>query len=999
MIQFTGKAGGGISDRTPIAPIAPDSPDDVVTTAAPLRDLSASAPGFSLRDGSSGDVSRLDSWCASYDGSGEPVDLLRGAHLSDPQSPSRLAAGGTPLPEVGDDFCGFKLVAELGRGAFGRVFLSHQNDLADRPVALKVSTEIREESQRLARLQHTNIVPIYSFHRQGSLQAVCMPYFGSATLADVASELSRRDALPASGKMVASAVQVRRSRTLQSAESRTAISPARPAPPVAPGAQRPAPPPEPTATLELKQLEGLSYVGSILWIGARLADGLAHAHDRNILHRDLKPANVLLTDDGQPMLLDFNLSEETDKAPGATAAMIGGTLPYMSPEHLEAFGGTWRNVDARSDVYSLGVILYELLTGRTPFTRRTGPAEKILPDLVAERRKGAPEIRRYNKDVSPAAEAIVRKCLEPDPARRYQNARDLKEDLDRHLADLPLCHQSEPSRRERTQKWLRRNPWVRSTGAVAVVATVLVAGLATLAGTYLARANREEAVNRLADFRKDHRSARALLYARATDPALEEEGRATARRALALYGLPDDGAWQERPEAQWLPAEERAKLATEAGQLLVLLAASVVPDRGPTPEQKAEALRLNQLAEQCFGREQAPQALWAQRAELVADAGEAGQLRELAARTPPREGWDHYLAARALLRHGKMPEAMAETREAVRVDPNSFAGWFLLGNCCLAGGTNAAKVEAAVHYTTCASLQPDFFGSYFNRGLARLEMETADFKEADNNNARAEADFTRALELRPAMAEAHLQRALARSRLRKYREAAADADQALAGGVAPVRVHLMRSQLREHLGDREGARQDLVEGLRQTPVDCPGWIDRGKARLQQKDVQGALADFAAASRCNPLSREAVHDQAYVLGELLKRPAEAIRLVDRELELYPDQPVVIVSRGVYRAQLGQREAAVGDVVRAAEKAPRDGEVLYRAACVYALTSRQAKNPGADRRQAMGYLARALECGFGFDYVDSDTDLEPLRGEPEFGELQRLIDKTRKMKGWL
>jgi tetratricopeptide (TPR) repeat protein len=645
------------------------------------------------------------------------------------------------------------------------------------------------------------------------------------------------------------------------------------------------------------------------------------------------------------------------------------------------------------------VILYELLTGRTPFTRRAGPAEKIVPELVAERRKGAPEIRRYNKDVSPAAEAIVRKCLKPDPARRYQNARDLKEDLDRHLADLPLRHQPEPSRRERTQKWLRRNPRVRSTGAVTVVATVLVAGLATLAGTFMARAHREEAVNRLADFRKEHHAARALLYARGTDSGLEEEGRAAARQALALYGLPDDGAWQKRPEAQWLPVGERAKLREEAGQLLVLLAASVVPDREPTPEQKAEALRLNRLAEQCFGQEQAPQALWAQRAELVADAGEAGQLRELAAQTPPREGWDHYLAARALLRQGKVPEAMAETREAVRVEPDSFAAWFLLGNCCIAGGTTPAKVEAAVHYTTCASLQPDFFGPYFNRGKAYLEMETKDFKEAAKNNALAEADFTRALELRPAMAEAHLQRALARSRLGKYREAAVDADEALAAGVAPVRVHLMRSQLREHLGDREGARQDLVEGLLQTPLDCPGWIDRGKARLRQKDVQGALADFAAASRCNPLSREAVHDQAYVLGELSKRPADAIPLVDRELELHPNQPVVIVSRGVYHAQLGQREAALADAARAAEKAPRDGEVLYRAACVYALTSRQAKDSGADRRQAIGYLARALECGFGFDYVDSDTDLEPLRGETEFGELQKLIDKTRKLKGWL
>src|SRR5262249_20105309 len=108
-----------------------------------------------------------------------------------------------------------------------------------------------------------------------------------------------------------------------------------------------------------KTLEGRSYVQAVLWLGARLADGLAHAHERGILHRDLKPANVLLTEDGQPLLLDFNLSEDTKLSAGAPAAFIGGTLPYMAPEHLTAFLDRTHGVDARSDLYSLGVILYE----------------------------------------------------------------------------------------------------------------------------------------------------------------------------------------------------------------------------------------------------------------------------------------------------------------------------------------------------------------------------------------------------------------------------------------------------------------------------------------------------------------------------------------------------------------------------------------------------------------------------------------------------------------
>src|SRR5207249_109242 len=115
---------------------------------------------------------------------------------------------------------------------------------------------------------------------------------------------------------------------------------------------------------------GLSYVEAVLWIGARLADGLAHAHDRGVIHRDLKPANILLTDDGQPMLLDFNLSDDARLQGSPAAAGMGGTLPYMSPEQLRAFVDRTRSLDARTDLYALGVILYELLTRKHPFPVR-----------------------------------------------------------------------------------------------------------------------------------------------------------------------------------------------------------------------------------------------------------------------------------------------------------------------------------------------------------------------------------------------------------------------------------------------------------------------------------------------------------------------------------------------------------------------------------------------------------------------------------------------------
>src|SRR5262249_39563004 len=140
-----------------------------------------------------------DSWGESGAGAAPPVRLFREPENTDAKL-AKLTEGLVLLPEVGDQFCGFRLIGELGRGAFGRVYLALQGDLADRPVALKVAAGCFAESQKLARLQHTHIVPVYSFHRAGPLQAVCMPYFGPTTLADVLDDLGRRDTLPASGK-------------------------------------------------------------------------------------------------------------------------------------------------------------------------------------------------------------------------------------------------------------------------------------------------------------------------------------------------------------------------------------------------------------------------------------------------------------------------------------------------------------------------------------------------------------------------------------------------------------------------------------------------------------------------------------------------------------------------------------------------------------------------------------------------------------------------------
>src|SRR5262249_7179246 len=147
-------------------------------------------------------------WPGAADAHLPPTRVLDPAPAADPAlSPREAEDGADPLaeaaarmPGAGDDFLGFRLLEELGRGAFGRVFLARQGDLADRQVVLKISADLHGESQTLAQLQHTNIVPVYSVHRARPFQAVCMPYFGATTLADVLKRLHEEPSLPDSGK-------------------------------------------------------------------------------------------------------------------------------------------------------------------------------------------------------------------------------------------------------------------------------------------------------------------------------------------------------------------------------------------------------------------------------------------------------------------------------------------------------------------------------------------------------------------------------------------------------------------------------------------------------------------------------------------------------------------------------------------------------------------------------------------------------------------------------
>jgi serine/threonine protein kinase/Tfp pilus assembly protein PilF len=892
------------------------------------------------------------------------------------------------LPAPGTEFLGFQILGELGHGAFGCVYLARQHNLASRLVALKVSTDIQGESQALAQLQHTNIVPIYSVHRSGPFQAVCMPYFGAITVADLLRHWRDRQALPESGKDLVSTLFNRKTSTRPASETLgDARSPSgEPRPLRVPSklnATNPALPPlgEPQGTAILEMLEGLSFVEAVLWIASRLVDGLAHAHERGILHRDLKPANVLLTDEGQPMLLDFSVAEDTKRRTAASISQIGGTVCYMAPEHLEAFHGVERNVDARSDLYSLGIILYEMLTRRDPFPIPTGEVSEILPRILEGRQGTPPRLRCWNRAVSPAAESIVRHCLVADPAKRYQSAHELREDLERHRANLPLLHAPEPSIRERSRKWMRRHPRLASLTTLAVLSAALVCsviGWWLVHGFRLAELEARDTQNR---FHEETKTVQFLLNARSMDSDQLDKGLRLGRHALAIYHVLDNSNWEQESAVRRLSEENRVRLRTELEDLLLvmsratILQSAAVTDPSEKESHLRAALHMNELAEPSNSDERPSQALLAQRAEmleLLGDPSKARIFRERAAETPLCTPRDYFLAGAEQVAQGRYGDALPLLQHAAEQDPQNFWAQLLVG-ICYDGLSRDAEARAC--YTTCIALWPEFPWTYFNRGLAYLRQ---------NDYAHAIADFDRVIRIQPDFAEVYMNRALAHQGTKHYSEAVEDLTHALDLGAPYARIFFMRSRARDLADDKEGARRDLAEGLRREPTDEKSWIARGVARISS-DMPGALADFERAAESNPRSLAALQNQAHVLSKL-NRTEKAIKMLDREIELYPDYVPARAGRGVLLAREGKRRAAHED---AEEALARDfgSATQYQVAGIFALTS---QTDPEDRKEALRYLSSALRKGYGFEFLDQDKDLDPIRESTEF---RRLLEATK------
>jgi tetratricopeptide (TPR) repeat protein len=395
--------------------------------------------------------------------------------------------------------------------------------------------------------------------------------------------------------------------------------------------------------------------------------------------------------------------------------------------------------------------------------------------------------------------------------------------------------------------------------------------------------------------------------------------------------------------------------------------------------QLREAWRINGLAERESPNGIFSRAGWLQRADLARRLGQETDARACEARAeeaPVLTTRDRFHLALDRLGGHHYREALALLQDVTKDDAQHAWAWFCQGVCHEQLGQDA---EAIACYNACLALYPDSYEFHYNRGLVYQRQK---------RYVMAAFDFDEAIRLRPDRPEHHIARGVLHAERGEHKEAVAEFTTALDQGAPQTRVYFLRARSLDKLGDAKGAARDRAEGFRLTPTDEISWTARGIARLP-KQPKEALADFDEALKLNPRYFAALQNKAHVLAEHLNRNEDALTVLDREVELYPDYVPGLLGRGVVRARLGQRPGAFEDAKAALDR-DRSPGTFYQVANIYALTSRQVPE---DSEIAMLNLSKALRNGYGTDLVDTDTDFDPVR---ELLEFKRIVQAAKQLR---
>jgi serine/threonine protein kinase len=433
-----------------------------------------------------------------------------------PQPLGAVAAEWQPGTPLGD----FRILREVGRGGMGVVYEAEQLSL-DRRIALKVLPfaltldprqlqRFKNEARAAAQLHHQNIVSVHAVGCERGVHFYAMQFIEGQSVAEVIAGMRQ---LPRRGKATLSGGPGRH---------RPGVSTGPFVPhPEAPPAETAAEPVGALATVYSKN--SAQFYRVVARLGMQAAEALEHAHQFGVIHRDVKPGNLLLDAHGHLWVTDFGLAQFQADAGLTQTGDLLGTLRYMSPEQA---GGQRVLMDHRTDVYSLGATLYELLTLRPPFdgADRQALLRQILDDEP-------PPPHALEKSIPTELETIVLKALAKAPAERYTSARELADDLSRFLAHQPI-RARRATAVQRLRKWARRHPSI----VVAGFALCVLTAAGSLTSAALLRQRAQEAEDRFLLARESvDEIVRVCQEELADKPHLDNVRRRLLEDALVFY--------------------------------------------------------------------------------------------------------------------------------------------------------------------------------------------------------------------------------------------------------------------------------------------------------------------------------------------------------------------------------------------------------------------------------------------------------------------------------
>ncbi|GAC1465003.1 MAG: hypothetical protein NVSMB9_04230 [Isosphaeraceae bacterium] len=798
------------------------------------------------------------------------------------------------LPEVGDEVGPYLLVRELGRGGFARVFLAEQGDLDDRLVVVKLSTRVTREPSLLARASHPHIVEIlwHGMVDGGMLQVICMPFLGGATLAAVLAERRNRG----------SRGRGRRDQSQNLLEDLDRVS-AKGYLPLSTG--RPA----------REVIARLSYPRATAWIIARLAEALDHAFGRGVVHGDLKPSNILLAADGTPMLLDFNLAvgwrpEATGRGTGELPDEVGGTLAYMAPERLRTVAEPLQAPRLslpdrhRADVFSLGLVMLEMLTGRPPDLPggQTQSLSQQASAYVSVRRQGGEVIIRSTRTTLPAGlRAILARCLAPHPADRYGRARELAEDLDRWRTDRALAHAREPMLSNSLTRWARR----RRTALSAALTGLLIAISTTAAIWWLSTHVWHPGSSR-SPYSKlvPDKSSNDLMYLRPGTSLVMPRANPIeiARGHLEHFGVIGSGDWRRRGKFSSLSPDEQSEI--EAWLIeQALRFAHALDQRFEAPEDWRRALLcVERVADSSTPFDPLQQIRRRLRSRLRLPDPPPVDLRSNA---KVIGGWAHdYLHGVASELEHNLPDAAEHYEAALQARPGSF--W-----------TNYRAAVVAFALGNLASTQR-------TEAIQRSKDQTVPltYEELSKADAIAHRHFAYAarrlewcVRLCPESAVLRDQLAGCLRGQGLNREAAEQCNAAEILDPYHAETFLSRAMLRLDLGQidsflKDIQRYDALKYGRDSTVSALSPLDLAR----QPDVI-ATAEPPSRRRVDPGPDD--NELGHFLARQLShsgRPDLALAEIDRVLELDPDDIQALYVRGMLRSHAGRTNEAEKDFAR-------------------------------------------------------------------------------------